>query len=207
MTDEPATDPSAGPPSLLLLSTWLPEDLWVAFDEWCDAHQLALLGVPGVRRARRARFEDGSSGRAPDLLTAYEVDDIAVTRSDAWRERSVAAGPLPTTIAERLRSERRDLTVLASLPSPWWPPRPSHRFDVFSLTDTGRADQIAASIASMSPDTALPLTLRMLGGDDGPPLVLIDHHDDDGDELIDALTAASGANRSRWTIVFDERSD
>lgn len=206
MTDRPVPEPGSTPSALLLLSTWLPEDLREPFADWCDAHQSALAGVPGVRRARRARFDEGSGGSAPDLLTMYEVDDIAITRSEVWRERSATAGPLPSMIAERLRSERRDLGVVTSLPRPWWPPRPSRRLDVFTLTDGRRAEEIARAIDAMSSDAATPVTLRVVGGDAGPSLVLIDHHDDDGDDLIDALTDTSGAYRSRWTIVFD-RSD
>lgn len=140
------------------------------------------------------------------MLTMYEVDDIGITRSDEWRTAGSTPGPLPPTVAEVLRSERRDLTVMASLPSPWWPPRPSARLDVFSLTDPRRAEAIASTIATLPSDADAPVTLRLVGDDVGPPLVLIDHHDDHGDELVDSLTDASGANRSRWTIVFDESS-
>lgn len=197
---------STAPPFLLLVSTWLPEDLRPSFAEWCDAHHRGLLTVPGVRRARRADRASGSGG-TPDVLTMYELDDLAITTSDRWRDAGFAHGPLPGEIVEELRSVRRDLHVLAALPHSWWPPRPARSFDVFTLADPRRVEPFERAITELT-DASIPtITMRLVGGDDDSPLVVIDHHDDTGDDFVDDITGASGATRSRWTIAFDESTD
>ena len=191
------------PPALLFISSWIPEELVDEFAEWCDAHQRGLATVPGLRRARRFVLEEAPPADVPDMLTMYEVDSIELAGTDLWRERGFAHGPLPVAITGRLRSSRRDLTVVAALPTRWWPPRPSQRLDLFTLADRRSVDRLVAAFDAVTTDVPLPVTVRLLDGEGGPPLVLIDHHDDEGDDLIDLLTDASGANTSRWSVVFD----
>lgn len=191
------------PGSLLFISSWIPERFRESFAEWCDEHQRGLAAVPGMRRARRFVLEDAPPGDVPDMLTMYEVDSIELTRTTVWRERGLAHGPIPDSILEHLRSTRRDLELVAALPLHWWPPRISDRLDLFTLSDRRRVDRLVASMQALPMGETLPVTLRLLDGDGGSPLVLIDHHDDAGDGLIDMLTDASGANTSRWSVAFD----
>ena len=194
----------AAPAHLLMLRVWVPATARPDYDPWCDEHHRDLLRVPGVRRARRFGSEVRSTARRPDVLVTYELDDPSIIESDLWRAAGAASGPLPPTVAGSLRVERRLLRLAAALPDAWWPPKPSPRLDVFVLNDDRRMDGIVASMASVDVGAALPFTMRVLDDDTGPPLVLLDHHDEQGDDLLDALTGTSGANRSRWDVVFDE---
>ena len=74
------------PTGLLLLSTWLPDELHDAFSGWCDDHHRELLTVPGFMRARRLAFVEGSAaGDDAQFLTMYETADLAVL-SDVWQQ-------------------------------------------------------------------------------------------------------------------------
>lgn len=188
---------------MLLISSWVPERWRGPFAEWCDEHQRGLATVPGLRRARRFELEDAPPGDVPDMLTMYELDDIELTRTDLWRERGVANGPIPEEILADLRSTRRDLELVAALPERWWPPRPSNQLDLFTLSDRRRVDRLVTSMDALSLEVALPLTMRLFDGTGGSPIVLLDHHDDDGDDAIDMLTDTSGANTSRWSVAFE----
>lgn len=192
------------PTAVLLVSTWFTADVGPEFGEWCDLHHRGLLTVPGVRRARRFESRSGSGADAPDVLVTYELDDSAIVGSDLWRERGTAHGPLPTSIAESLRTEVRSMTTAAAFPTVWWPPMPATLLDVFTVTGTSRVDALVTAVPMLTPTDDHDLTLRILRDDTDAALVLIDHDMADGRDAIDLLTDASGANRSRWTVVFDE---
>jgi len=160
--------------------------------------------MPGVRRARRFEVRPGSSADSPDILVTYELDDPSVVGSTAWRERGTAHGALPSAIAERLRTDVRPMTLAGAYPSSWWPPRPAELLDVFTLTGASRVDALVEAVGLLGPDDDRIVTLRILTDDSDSALVLIDHRADDGRDIIDLLTDASGAHRSRWTVVFDE---
>lgn len=203
---DPVPAPSASPSTVLVVSSWLPDGVDEEFGRWCDAHHRGLLTVPGVRRARRFHRRSGSGSDAPDLLVTYELDDPAIARGDLWRERGAAPGPLPAGIAEGLRSTSRPMRVAGAVPATWWPPTPSTLLDVFALSDARRVDVLVQGMSTVvATDGAV--TVRVLRADESPALVLIDHREEDGHDLIEALTDASGANRSRWTVVFDETPD
>lgn len=200
--DRPDFD--TAPTAALVISTWLPTEFAEEFAEWCDIHHRGLLTVPGVRRARRFEVRSGSSADAPDILTTYELDDPSIVGSPAWRERGTAHGALPSPIAERLRTDVRPMSMAASFPSSWWPPVPAELLDVFTVIGTTRIDALVDAVALLAPDDDRIMTLRILRDDTETALVLIDHRVDDGRDTIDLLTDASGAHRSRWTVVFDE---
>lgn len=203
--DRSAHDPV--PSATLLISTWLPTEFAEEFTLWCDAHHRGLLTVPGVRRARRFEVRSGSSADAPDILVTYELDDPSIVGSEQWRERGMAHGTLPSAIAERLRSEVRPMDIAAAFPTSWWPPMPAELLDVFTLTGTTRIDALVDAVALLAPDDDRVVTLRILRDESETALVLIDHMTDEGRDLIDLLTDASGAHRSRWAVVFDESAD
>ena len=192
------------PPFVLAISSWLPDGGGDEFDEWCDVHHRGLLTVPGVRRARRFTIRRGSSGDAPDVLVTYDLDDPTIVGTDLWRVRGGAAGPLPVNIAAGLRATTRTLAVAAALPAQWWPPARSTLLDVFTIADARRADALVAGMQGMAPDDAPVAIVRVLRADDAPALVFVDHSEEDGHDAIDLLTDASGANRTRWSVVFDE---
>lgn len=201
--DTPPTSPTA----TLVISTWLPAEYAEEFAEWCDAHHRGLLTVPGVHRARRFEVRAGSSADAPDILVTYELDDPAVVGSPTWRERGTAHGALPSSIAERLRTDVRSMVTAAAYPPSWWPPVPAELLDVFTVTGTTRIDALVGAVDLLAPDDERIVTLRILRDDSETALVLIDHRADEGRDTIDLLTDASGAHRSRWTVVFDESAD
>lgn len=192
------------PTATLVISTWLPVEFAEEFAEWCDTHHRGLLTVPGVRRARRFEVRSGSSADAPDILVTYELDDPSIVGSTTWRERGTAHGALPSAIAERLRTDVRPMAMVTAFPSSWWPPVPTELLDVFTVIGTTRIDALVGAIAQLAPDDDRIVTLRILRDDSETALVLIDHQVDEGRDTIDLLTDASGAHRSRWTVVFDE---
>lgn len=196
--------PSAPPPAVLVVSSWIPDDVDEEFSVWCDSHHRGLLTIAGVRRARRFSRRSGSSGDAADVLVTYELDDADLVATDLWRERGTAHGPLPPSVAEGLRSTSRLMTIAASVPAAWWPPERSTLLDIFTLADAHRADVLVEGMAAMPAGDRGAVTVRVLRAADAPALVLIDHSEDEGHDVIDALTDASGANRTRWTVVFDE---
>ena len=195
------------PEAALVVSTWLPEEFADEFATWCDAHHRGLLTVPGVRRARRFEVRSGSSSDSPDILVTYELDDASITSSTLWRERGMAHGPLPTEIAERLRTEVRPMGMAAAFPSRWWPPLAADLLDVFTVNGSTRVDALVDAVDLLAPDDDRIVTLRILRDTSETALVLIDHRADEGRDTIDLLTDASGAHRSRWTVVFDESAD
>lgn len=195
------------PSSVLVISTWIPDDIADEFSAWCDVHHRGLLSVPGVRRARRFTVRSSSGSGGPGVLVTYELDDPSIPATDLWRQRGMAHGPLPPQIAERLRTTRRSMSIVAALPDVWWPPRRSTLLDVFSITDDRRVDDLVRGIGAMASTDPGPVTVRVLRDDEAPTIVLIDHDADDGRDVIDDLTDSSGANRSRWSVVFDEMAE
>lgn len=191
----------------LVISTWLPAEFAEEFAEWCDTHHRGLLTVPGVRRARRFEVRSGSSADAPDILTTYELDDPSIIGSPTWKERGTAHGPLPSAITDRLRTDVRTMMMAAAFPSSWWPPVPAELLDVFTVIGTTRTDALVDAVGRLVPDDDRIVTLRILRDQSETALVLIDHRVDEGRDTIDLLTDASGAHRSRWTVVFDESAD
>ncbi len=200
----------SAPTAVLYLATWLPSELHQQFSSWCDDHHREQLVLPGFRRARR--FEWVSGGREdhpPQYLTMYDLDSLAVLKSDAYLAHTTSSGGLPDFLRGNIRVERRDCEVLAVLPSAWWPPASTPLLNLFQLND----DQLAVGLQkhiSKLVSTGSPLesdvTLRVIDSDDNEPLVLLDHGDA-ATGMIDTITAASGSLRSSWRCVFDEQSE
>lgn len=201
------TDTTPTPPAVLVVSSWLPGDVDEEFEAWCDAHHRALLELPGVRRARRFARRSGSSSDAPDVLVTYELDDASIATTESWRTQGASPGPVPASVASGLRATSRAMAIAGAVPARWWPPTPSTLLDVFTLADAHRVDALVTGMAAMVSDSTTDITVRVLRADGESSLVLIDHDEEDGHDAIDALTDSSGANRSRWTVVFDESAD
>lgn len=199
------TDPTQDPTAVLYLATWLPDELHEEFSQWCDDHHREQLAIPGFLRARR--FEWIRSGRdddPPQFLTMYDLESIETLTSPAYIEHSKASTGLPEFLRGRLRLERRNCTVVATVPSPMWPPAPTPLLDLFQLNDDRAAISLRAYIEELSIPPEIQLSLRIIDSTDDEPLVLIDH-DETTTAMIDTLTAASGALRSTWRCCFDER--
>ena len=202
MTTSVPTDPAA----VLYLATWLPSHLHDGFSAWCDDHHREQLTLPGFCRARR--FERTSSRRdddPPQYLTMYDLESLDALRSDDYLDHLRSSPGLPDFLRGHLRLQRRDCTVIASLPSPWWPPSPTSLLDVFQLNDDALAGALREDMSRLRAPIGSDISLRLIDSDDDEPLVLIDHGDD-ASELIDSITAASGSLRSSWRCCFDEQA-
>ena len=90
----------------LLVASMTPDpDAEAEFNDWYDNEHLPNLSrVPGVISARRFRASDTESERK--YLSLYHLQDLGVSRSDAWS----AASNTPWT--ERMRPHLRDLLVI-----------------------------------------------------------------------------------------------
>lgn len=193
------------PRAVLFLATWLPSELHASFSDWCDDHHREQLALPGFRRARR--FEWLSSGRdddPPQFLTMYDLDSLDVLTSPEYLEHARTASVLPEFLHGHLRVQRRDCSVIASLPSPWWPPTSTPLLDLFQLTDDALAIGLRQQVDAHAGPIDANFRLRLIDSAEDEPLVLIDH-EESAAEAIDRLTRASGALRSTWRCRFDEQ--
>jgi hypothetical protein len=92
-------------PALLHLTSDVADDADAdAFARWCDQHHGEVLHVDGFRTARRYQRLGGRPGR--DLLTLYDLDDLAVLESDAYARHGREQTPLPPGLASSLRFGR-----------------------------------------------------------------------------------------------------
>jgi len=200
------TSAPADPTAVLYLATWLSPDLHAEFSAWCDDHHREQLALPGFQRARR--FEWRSSRRdddPPQYLTMYDLDSLEALHSAEYLEHMNSSPGLPDFLRGHLRLQRRDCTVIAALPTPWWPPSPSSLLDVFQLNDDALAVGLREEMSHLHASVESGISLRLIDSDNDEPLVLIDHGDDDS-KLIDTITAASGSLRSSWRCCFDEQA-
>jgi hypothetical protein len=95
----------AGAAALLVASMTPDPDAEAEFNDWYDNEHLANLSrVPGVISARRFRASDTESERK--YLSLYHLQDLDVSRSDAWSTAS------NTKWTERMRPRLRDLLVI-----------------------------------------------------------------------------------------------
>ena len=194
------------PTAILYLATWLPPRLHADFSAWCDDHHREQLTLPGFHRARR--FEWMSSRRdddPPQYLTMYDLESLDSLRSDEYLEHTNASPGLPDYLRGELRLQRRDCAVIASLPSPWWPPTRTSLLEVFQLNDDALAIGLREYMSGLEPPLESGISVRVIDSDDNEPLVLIDHGDDITG-LIDTITGASGSLRSSWRCCFDEQA-
>ena len=75
------TAPEKGGAVVYSVQLNIPTDKEDEFNEWYNVdHVPALVGVPGVHRARRYRMLKGE----PKYLTLYEMDDAAILTSPEW---------------------------------------------------------------------------------------------------------------------------
>ena len=202
MTTHAPSDPTA----VLYLATWLPAHLHSEFSAWCDDHHREQLLLPGFQRARR--FEWIRSRRdddPPQYLTMYDLDSLDALHSDEYVEHANSSPGLPDFLRGQLRLQRRDCTVIATLPSPWWPPLPSSLLEVFQLNDDSLAIGLREEMSHLGESVGSDISLRLIDSDNDEPLVLIDHGENHS-EFIDTITAASGSLRSSWRCCFDEQA-
>jgi len=201
----PDSTPSAAPRAVIHLRTWIPTELREEFSSWCDDHHRDQLGIEGFVRARRFELVSASFPDPPDLLTLYEIDDLDVLESPAYLAHREAARALPDTFAGRLRVMRLDCTIDASLPTKWWPAPRTVELDEFHLNDLDIVEPLRTIDADAFTGLDHDMVLRVLVSTSDDAFVLFDHGDDDS-AVIDDLVATSGATRSRWRCVFDERN-
>lgn len=194
------------PTAVLYLATWLPPQLHEEFSAWCDDHHREQLSLPGFLRARR--FELDTSFRLddpPQYLTMYDLVSLDALSSNDYIDHMKSSPGLPDFLRGSLRLERRDCTILAAYPHPWWPPAITSMLDIFELNDDARGHELRMQIDQLPSDGVDGLVLRVIDSDDNEPLVLIDH-EPTTHELIDSLTASTGSLRSSWRCCFDEQS-
>lgn len=110
--------PGPTPSGLLHLRTWLHPDVdVVAFDDWCDGHQVDQLVVPGVRRVRRFSRWRTAGGTPPDSLTMYDLDHLDVLASAEHAELRRRSTGLPDAFAGRLRAARCEAWLVEGVPA------------------------------------------------------------------------------------------
>jgi hypothetical protein len=184
------------PTGLLLLSTWLPDELHDAFSGWCDDHHRELLTVPGFMRARRFVFVEGSApGDDAQFLTMYETADLAVLSSDAYVEHGRNSGGLPEFLRGRLRMSRLDCELESATPVDWW------SGTAFSeLLMITRPEGAPFSGSGPTSTAALPITARAYRASQGPRVLLVESVED---TAVDDVTE-SPDHWSRWRCVFEE---
>ena len=184
------------PTGLLLLSTWLPDELHDAFSGWCDDHHRDLLTVPGFMRARRFAFVEGSApGDDAQFLTMYETADLAVLSSDAYVEHGRNSGGLPEFLRGRLRMARLDCELESATPVDWWS---GTAFSELLMITRPEGTPFRGS-GPMATD-ALPITVRTYRASQGPRVRLAESMADA--PVHDATTASE--HWSRWRCVFEE---
>jgi hypothetical protein len=204
------TESTTTPTAVLYLVTWLPSHLHRQFSAWCDDHHREQLLLPGFQRARR--FEWTAGGRdddPPQYLTMYDLDSLTALHTEAYVEHTKTSGGLPGFLRGHIRVQRRDCSLLAALPSSWWPPAHTSLLNLFHLNDDELAVGLQEHISTLTAASAAPIpdfTLRIIDSDDDEPIVLVDH-DDAATVFIDTITAASGSLRSSWRCVFDEQTN
>jgi hypothetical protein len=193
------------PRAVIHLRTWIPSELHEGFSSWCDDHHREQLRIEGFVRARRFELVSASFPDPPDLLTIYEIDDLAVLDSPAYLAHRETASALPETFAGRLTVMRRDCTIDASIPTNWWPAPRTAELDEFHLNDLDIIEPLRTIDATGLTGLDHDMVLRVLVSTSDDAFVLFDHGADDSEEIED-LVATSGATRSRWRCVFDERN-
>lgn len=88
--------PTSSQAGLLLVMNDIPAQHEEEFNRWQDEDHVPLrLSLPGFRAARRFRAVDGH----PRYLALYELDDLAVLDSEAYRAQS---GPNDTAWTHRM---------------------------------------------------------------------------------------------------------
>jgi len=197
--DHTTPDPAA----VLYLATWLPSELHSQFSAWCDGHHRDQLSIPGILRARRFEYVDGTLDEPPQFLTMYEVTSLNLFQSPAYLDHRAAASQLPQFLAGKLRVTRRDCTIDAALPSEWWPPFRTEILDEFYLNNDELDDEFrrqgATGVAGLTRD----MVLRVLSNSSDDSFVLFDHNEAQS-SFIDTIARVTGATRSHWRCVFDE---
>ena len=191
------------PSALLHLRTWLPTDLHEPFSAWCDDHHREQLNVPGIMRARRFEYIDGTVDDPPQFLTMYEVESLDVYESAAYLELRATASVLPEFLTGHLRVVRRDCTIEAAIPAAWWPPLHTDHLEEFHLNDDGLIDDLRSVSASTIEGLDTDVVIRVLTSGSDSTFALFDHGADESG-LIDTIAHVTGATRSSWRCVFDE---
>lgn len=191
------------PTALLHLRTWLPDALHEPFSAWCDDHHRDQLRVPGIMRARRYEFIDGTVDDPPQFLTMYEVESLSVFESPAYLDLRATAAALPEFLSGQLRVIRRDCTIDAAIPANWWPPVHTGVLDEFHLNDDDLVDDLHAVASSTIDGLDTDVIIRVLTSGSDSTFALFDHGADESG-LIDSIAHVTGATRSTWRCVFDE---
>lgn len=88
MPEDAGQAPSTAP-AILIVGLNIDEAHDEEFQEWYNVEHLPrLVAVPGVTRARRYKLHGQMDGgrSATQYMALYDLDDVEVPNSDAWRE-------------------------------------------------------------------------------------------------------------------------